>query len=755
MRSYYFLIALFSLCTLGGQAQSFTKTYSSGDLFLQYINITPAQAGWYAAGVYRSPTELGSFLTKFEEDGSQQWSKQFQYGREPRALVTLNDGSVLFFNNNSGFQGYFDASVVRMLPNGTFDNETVWGAPEDQDDWSSATKLPNGEVIAVGYSRESSSFTSRVMLVKFSATGQILWERLYEAGILAGGLGDVIPLPDGGFYVIGQYFALTDALSILAKFDADGNCQWIKSYKYDNEGIYFKAGQRLANGDLFIAAYQVANNTGQFARLTMLVLDAEGNVKKQKSLKNDYDLAPYALTAIAPDTLAIAAVTNGQVFPVVDNDNVVLLVNPDGDLLSHLSFGGPGQDLAADGYFSQRQVYICGMTDTSADGSARRAYLSKSGVTASCCSKNAQITNVPNAALPNVSNIGFVAATVPGRQNITITLQNFPLSETTTCQNADGIALLPADTSICVGDTLVLGLLPAVPAAGNVLWSTGAVSPTLLVDQPGIYTVQWSGECGAFSDTIRVVSKGDRITVTTNTPVWACPGATTALTATGGDTYRWLDDTGALAGTGTNLSVLADADATYTVIAGKGLCFDTASVALGLLDAPAVSINTPINKINAGASTVLTASGGAVYQWFPPDGLSCTDCPAPLATPATTTAYTVLVTTAEGCSDTATIVIEVKSPCPYYFPNVFTPEQGSEAGNDRFGVFATDVSSDGFLMQVYGRWGELVFETRNPAATWDGNYRDKPAPPGVYLYAVQMNTCDGPIRTNGNLTLIR
>jgi len=754
MRPYYFLIVLFSLCALSGQAQSFTKTYSSGDLLLQYADIAPAAAGWYASGLYRSPTELGSFLTKFEEDGTQQWSKQLQYGREPRALITLNDGSVLFFNNNSGFQGYFDASVVRILPNGSFDNEIVWGTPEDQDDWASATQLPNGEIIAVGASRKSSSFTSRLMLVKFSATGQILWERLYEAGILAGGLGNVIPLPNGGFYVLGHYFALTDALGVLAKFDAEGNCLWIKSYKYDNDGVYFKAGERLNNGDLFIAAYQVNNFTGLFPRLTMLTLDAEGNFKKQKSLQNDYDLGPYAMTVISPDTLAIAAITNGQVFPVVDYDNIVLLVTPDGDLLSHLSFGGPGQDLAASGYFSQRQVYICGMTDTSADGSARRAYISKSGITASCCPKNAQITSVTPTAIPAVNNLGFVSATVPTRQNIVITVEDFPLSETTTCQSVEGIALLPGDTTICTGDPLVLGLLPAVPA-GNVLWSTGAAARTLLVDQPGIYTVQWSGECGTFFDTIRVVSKGDRITVETNGPVSVCPGATAVLTATGGDTYRWLDDIGAVAGTGANLSVLAGMDETYTVIAGKGLCFDTATVVLAPFDVPSVSLNTPTTNINAGASTVLTASGGEVYQWFPGDGLSCADCPAPRATPATTTTYTVVGTNLEGCTDTASVTIEVKSPCPYYFPNVFTPEQGSDAGNDRFGVAATDVSLDGFLMQIYGRWGELVFETRNPQTYWDGNYRNKPAPTGVYLYSVQMITCDGPIRANGNLTLIR
>jgi hypothetical protein len=44
-----------------------------------------------------------------------------------------------------------------------------------------------------------------------------------------------------------------------------------------------------------------------------------------------------------------------------------------------------------------------------------------------------------------------------------------------------------------------------------------------------------------------------------------------------------------------------------------------------------------------------------------------------------------------------------------------------------------------------------------PAAygQWNGSYNSQYAPAGVYLCQLEMTTCDGPLKTTGNLTLIR
>ena len=52
------------------------------------------------------------------------------------------------------------------------------------------------------------------------------------------------------------------------------------------------------------------------------------------------------------------------------------------------------------------------------------------------------------------------------------------------------------------------------------------------------------------------------------------------------------------------------------------------------------------------------------YQWTPAEGLSCTDCPNPIATPATTTTYTLVVSDTYGCSIEDEITIEVSESIP-------------------------------------------------------------------------------------------
>lgn len=68
-------------------------------------------------------------------------------------------------------------------------------------------------------------------------------------------------------------------------------------------------------------------------------------------------------------------------------------------------------------------------------------------------------------------------------------------------------------------------------------------------------------------------------------------------------------------------------------------------------------------ELCAGDSVRLAASGATQYQWSPAEGLSCTDCATPYAKPSQNTVYTVLATSAEGCTTTATVAVTVK-PAP-------------------------------------------------------------------------------------------
>ncbi|MBZ0100032.1 MAG: PKD domain-containing protein, partial [Taibaiella sp.] len=81
-----------------------------------------------------------------------------------------------------------------------------------------------------------------------------------------------------------------------------------------------------------------------------------------------------------------------------------------------------------------------------------------------------------------------------------------------------------------------------------------------------------------------------------------------------------------------------------------------------------ITIHTPI-EVNAGGDTIicltdsaqLKPSGGVSYEWSPGATLSCTNCPEPYAFPKVKTLYTVISTDINGCHDTATAEVDIKT----------------------------------------------------------------------------------------------
>lgn len=107
-----------------------------------------------------------------------------------------------------------------------------------------------------------------------------------------------------------------------------------------------------------------------------------------------------------------------------------------------------------------------------------------------------------------------------------------------------------------------------------------------------------------------------------------------------------------------------------------------------------------------------------------------------------------------GCSSTDEIV--VTKDCYTDIPNAFTPN--GDGQNDYF--FSSMQLSKGvtaFKMQVFTRWGQLVFETnRNEGRGRDGRFNDKEQPIGVYLYLMELNYSNGQTEQyEGNVTLTR
>lgn len=142
-----------------------------------------------------------------------------------------------------------------------------------------------------------------------------------------------------------------------------------------------------------------------------------------------------------------------------------------------------------------------------------------------------------------------------------------------------------------------------------------------------------------------------------NSTQWTAANEGWQYTPGGPPLIVWLQN-GNPIGTGPSISVSPTTTTAYVAQTGCGAS-DTVIVNVG----PSVAVNPTVVGICAGTSVNLTASGVTSYNWSPATGLSCTTCPNPVATPTTTTTYTVTGTNLYGCTSTATTFINV-TPLP-------------------------------------------------------------------------------------------
>jgi gliding motility-associated-like protein len=89
-----------------------------------------------------------------------------------------------------------------------------------------------------------------------------------------------------------------------------------------------------------------------------------------------------------------------------------------------------------------------------------------------------------------------------------------------------------------------------------------------------------------------------------------------------------------------------------------------------------------------------------------------------------------------------------------YVPSAFAPNDTGPVENQTFYAMVQGLAR--FNMQVYNRWGSLVFESNHPDEAWDGTYNGEPVPEDVYSYIITAIGLDGnEYIFSGTVTLIR
>lgn len=126
-----------------------------------------------------------------------------------------------------------------------------------------------------------------------------------------------------------------------------------------------------------------------------------------------------------------------------------------------------------------------------------------------------------------------------------------------------------------------------------------------------------------------------------------------------------------------------------------------------------------------------------IVKWTPPLYLNDAGIASPEASPKITTTFTLNGSSAEGCTCSDTVIIEV---IPFISPpNAFTPD--GDNVNDVWDIPYLEYYPD-CEVDVFNRWGQKIFSSKGypVGGEWDGKYMGKEAPVATYYYVIKLNS---------------
>jgi gliding motility-associated-like protein len=147
--------------------------------------------------------------------------------------------------------------------------------------------------------------------------------------------------------------------------------------------------------------------------------------------------------------------------------------------------------------------------------------------------------------------------------------------------------------------------------------------------------------------------------------------------------------------------------------------------------------------------------GEYLYWWYDMQGNLIADSTGYITvTPQQTTQYELVVKDFkfEETRDTITVYVEDCFTDDIFVPNIFSPN--GDGNNDILFVRSEYIQSMKF--QIYNRWGEMVFESKDINYGWNGEYKGKRCNPSVFVWHLEATMTNGQVvQRSGNVTLVR
>ena len=273
-------------------------------------------------------------------------------------------------------------------------------------------------------------------------------------------------------------------------------------------------------------------------------------------------------------------------------------------------------------------------------------------------------------ATPSVSTLQNpnVVYNSPGVYSVSLTVTNAFGSNTKVMTNYITANSLPVadagnNTTVCSGNATVLNATGGTsyswtPSTG--LSQTNISNPVANPSVTTIYTVMVSQNNCTKTDVVTVSVTSAPI-ANAGPDLNLCIGSTVTINASGGTTYSWTPAQGLSSTTSANPVVTTTSTTTYTLYVSNGACSDADAVTITVKPLPIIDAGTN-HTICSGTSATLTAVGGSSYTWTPGGTLNFPNSISPVASPTTTTIYT--LTASDGTCSAKDVVTVSVSPLP-------------------------------------------------------------------------------------------
>lgn len=372
---------------------------------------------------------------------------------------------------------------------------------------------------------------------------------------------------------------------------------------------------------------------------------------------------------------------------------------------------------------------------------------------------------LPTSGIP-VSNIAnpFITPDTSAMYLMLVTIANCPDKRDSfyidVQPNPD--IFLGINRNVCEYDSLKIHSMvsPAWYTHYNYSWS-----PTLSIDDPTLPSVVFTADtttnmiltvttpagCTDKDSLMLIVHPSNFGKINNDTAI--CPHDSIQLVASGGISYKWMPAMYLNSDKSATPIAHPVNSQTYTVLATSEYgCPDTLITTIIVHPAAVITLEDS-TTIHPGESYQISpVTNGTAFSWTPAGGLSSKYISNPIATPQVNTRYILYTVTENGCRATDSIYIYVDDNELITMPNAFTP--GSNSNNILYIIKRGLLSLNYF--RIYNRWGNLVFESTDINAGWDGTYKGVPQPIGVFVYTIQAVSNKGKIINKaGNITLLR